>query len=425
MLSATLWRDPAGVSHSAMMHSACGTPTRSGVLPIRPSQMISSRSNPGLSVPIDVGSARGFRGGHCPNLQEPTSYPARRSEELIPIATALTGGTALAGPHLDPVDDAIVVIEGDRDRRRRARCRGRDPGGAEVVDLPRLNHRSRIHRRPRSHRFRRPADVLAGGVTTVRDLGWPPGRDPSAGRALPTADFDGPEVVPAGPMLTAPVAIRRGRRGLRAGRHARSMARATRASRRSLRTAEEGARDREGGAQPTGGPDASLRHAAAIVEAAAERELRVTGHIYGLDELHKALDAGMDELAHMLMSDEEIPDETIDRMVEPGMAVVPTLSMRFGHDRRGSDREPRTVPRGRGPSCTAPTSATKVRARASTARDRARCARRVTRRAEIVRAATIDAAGWLGLERPRFARGRQARRRRRPAGRAARRIDFT
>jgi imidazolonepropionase-like amidohydrolase len=82
------------------------------------------------------------------------------------------------------------------------------------------------------------------------------------------------------------------------------------------------------------GPTLDLPTLAAIVSAAHDRSLKVTGHVFGLEELHKALDAGMDELAHMLMSSEEIPDETIDRMVQADMCVVPTLSVRYGRDRR-------------------------------------------------------------------------------------------
>ena len=47
-------------------------------------------------------------------------------------------------------------------------------------------------------------------------------------------------------------------------------------------------------------------------------------------ELEKALEEGMDELAHMLMSPERISEELLTSMVEDGMAVVPTLSIFSG-----------------------------------------------------------------------------------------------
>jgi imidazolonepropionase-like amidohydrolase len=80
------------------------------------------------------------------------------------------------------------------------------------------------------------------------------------------------------------------------------------------------------------GPTLSAEVLGAVVRAAHARGLKVTGHVTGLHQLNKALDAGVDELAHMLMSNESIPDSTIERMVDEGMAVVPTLSCRFGSD---------------------------------------------------------------------------------------------
>ena len=72
---------------------------------------------------------------------------------------------------------------------------------------------------------------------------------------------------------------------------------------------------------PAVGPVLDASTLTAICEAAHEHDLQVTGHIYGLGELHKALEAGIDELAHMLMSPERIPDETLSRMVENGVTV--------------------------------------------------------------------------------------------------------
>ena len=64
------------------------------------------------------------------------------------------------------------------------------------------------------------------------------------------------------------------------------------------------------------GPTLPAAVVEAIVIAAHDHGARVTGHVHGLDELIKALDAGIDELAHMLMSDEAIPEEVISRLVE-------------------------------------------------------------------------------------------------------------
>src|SRR3712207_8677447 len=47
-------------------------------------------------------------------------------------------------------------------------------------------------------------EVLRRGVTTVRDLGWPPERIFDVARASASPSFDGPLVLAAGPILTAP-----------------------------------------------------------------------------------------------------------------------------------------------------------------------------------------------------------------------------
>ena len=49
-----------------------------------------------------------------------------------------------------------------------------------------------------------PAAVLAGGVTAVRDLAWPPERIFALADASEMPSFDGPLIKAAGPMLTAP-----------------------------------------------------------------------------------------------------------------------------------------------------------------------------------------------------------------------------
>jgi imidazolonepropionase-like amidohydrolase len=160
---------------------------------------------------------------------------------------------------------------------------------------------------------------------------------------------------------------------------------------------------------PPVGPTFDIETLGALVDAAHERGLKVTGHVYGLGELHKALDAGMDELAHMLMSDEVVPDDTIARMVEQDMTVVPTVSIRFGRDRQttienlarfraaggrvvyGTDLGNEGPLPGIDPLEVSAMSEAGYEPRA------------------IVRSATVDAARWLGLDdRGALAEGRLA-----------------
>lgn len=177
--------------------------------------------------------------------------------------------------------------------------------------------------------FYDPAVVLAGGVTTVRDLGWPPGDIARLVQASQVDGFDGPAIIAAGPMLTAPggypttAAWAPPHTGLEVtGAHE--------ARRMVDSVADQGFSIVKIALNPPVGPVLDAPTLTAIVDASHARGLRVTGHVYGLEQLHKALDAGVDELAHMLMSDEAIPRRTILRMVEAGMAVVPTLSVFSG-----------------------------------------------------------------------------------------------
>ena len=178
-----------------------------------------------------------------------------------------------------------------------------------------------------------PREVLLGGVTTVRDLAWPPDRIFPLVLRSRSADFDGPEVLAAGPMLTC------------LGGYPTRASWAPPGTARVVEDAEDGrqaARERrdEGAAivkvalNPAVGPTLTEEILRAICDEAHGLGLEVTGHVFGLEELDKALDCGMDELAHMLMSPEEIPDSTMARMVEQGMRVIPTLGIHRGKTRR-------------------------------------------------------------------------------------------
>lgn len=249
--------------------------------------------------------------------------------DAIPNAMAIVGATALVGDDLAVMSDATVVVT---DRVIGA-IGGRSdidvPEGAEVVDarggtlIPGFID-THVH-----IGFVEPHAVVAGGVTTVRDLGWPPARITALVSASRADDFAGPTILAAGPMLTAPggyptrAAWAPPGTGLEvAGPEA--------APGTVARVADAGAVVVKVALNPPVGPVLDAATLTAIVDAAHARGLKVTGHVYGLGELDKALEAGMDELAHMLMSDERIPGPILDRMVGAGMAIVPTLSIFAG-----------------------------------------------------------------------------------------------
>ncbi len=62
-----------------------------------------------------------------------------------------------------------------------------------------------------------------------------------------------------------------------------------------------------------------------LVKTAHERGKPVTAHVTSAHDLPPALDAGVDEIAHMVV--DELPNELVHRMVETGTRLVPTLEL--------------------------------------------------------------------------------------------------
>ena len=176
-----------------------------------------------------------------------------------------------------------------------------------------------------------PASVVSGGVTTARDLAWPPGEIwPLVERSRDEL-FDGPRLLAAGQMLTVAGGYPT-RAGWAPADTGRVVSDPDDAGHAVAEQARAGACVIKVALNEEVGPtfDQDVLHA--IVRAAHITGLRVTGHVTGMKDLSRALDAGVDELAHMLMSNERIPRKTIAQMVDHDMTVVPTLSCRFGGD---------------------------------------------------------------------------------------------
>jgi imidazolonepropionase-like amidohydrolase len=245
--------------------------------------------------------------------------------------TAITGATALLGPELRRVPGAIVVLEGGRICAAGRPPQVEAPPEAGVVRARGLTLLPGFIDAHVHIAFAEPYEVVSNGVTTARDLGWPPEHIWPLVHRSHARDFDGPLVVAAGQMLTAaggyPTRARWAPPGT--GRVVRD---AGDASVAVDEQANNGAVIIKVALNAHAGPTLDLDTVEAIVTAAHGRDLQVTGHVTGLTELRKALEAGLDELAHVLMSREAIPDDVIGRMVEQNMTVVPTLSIRYGED---------------------------------------------------------------------------------------------
>ena len=174
--------------------------------------------------------------------------------------------------------------------------------------------------------FYKPAEVLAGGLTSVRDLGWDPDEAFAWKAQSGKAPAWGPHTLVVGNMLTA------------AGGYpfqaswAPSTTAAVGTPEKVDELADRGADFIKVTLQP-GAPTLDKASLKAVVAQAHKRGLKVTAHVAGLPELDKALDCGVDELAHMVFDSSSIPDTTIARMVKRGVVVIPTLRVNPSQER--------------------------------------------------------------------------------------------
>ncbi len=154
-----------------------------------------------------------------------------------------------------------------------------------------------------------PAAVLLGGVTAVRDLGWPAERIFGLAEASELVTYNGPLIRAAGPFLTAPggypVRESYAPRG-----YAREVDGPEPASAAVAELAAQGAAAIKVSLNAEEGPTPSDSALAEICRAASEAGIPVTAHAEGEGQVERALGAGVDELAHAPFS-ERLPDQVL------------------------------------------------------------------------------------------------------------------
>src|SRR6266545_2595679 len=208
--------------------------------------------------------------------------------------------------------------------------------------------------------FYPPAAVLRGGVTSVRDLGWPAGRLEALRRGAERSPTSSPRLLAAGQMVTSPGGYPSSAAWAPPGT-AVEVEGTEQAAAAVAELAAAGASVIKVALDPTrGAPTLPAPTLAAVVAAAAERRLDVTAHVAGPAEVAKALDAGVTELAHWPFGEE--PRGDLIRRMAASMTVVPTLHIDPSPARRRGVRA-FVAAGGRG---TAPTSATRDRRPRST-----------------------------------------------------------
>ena len=247
-------------------------------------------------------------------------------------ATALTGATAIDGTGAEPIHDAVVIVRGGRIAAVGPAGEIAIPSGAQIVDLDGCTvlpgfFNAHVHRAYDDAALRRWAGA---GVTTVRDLG---GNADELSRFLAarSASPQAARLVAAGPLITAVGGYPVAQWGLDST--ALQVATVDEAVAGVDDLLERGAgvikialergdiwRPRERF------PVLSSEQARAIVAVAHERGTVVSAHITSWADVELALDAGVDDIAHMA-GDSEIPDEVIAKVADAGIVWVPTLEL--------------------------------------------------------------------------------------------------
>lgn len=178
--------------------------------------------------------------------------------------------------------------------------------------------------------FHHPAEVLAGGVTTVRDLGWPAGRLAAlrraavdAGSQRPGSEPASPRLLAAGQIVTVPGGYPTHAVWAPPGT-ARTVAKAGDAAQAVAELDAAGAAVVKVALDERVGPTLPAATLQAVVAAAAARGLSVTAHVAGVRQVEKALDAGVMELAHWPFTERAMPD-ALARRLAGAVTVVPTL----------------------------------------------------------------------------------------------------
>lgn len=169
-----------------------------------------------------------------------------------------------------------------------------------------------------------PGAVLAGGVTAVRDLGWPSDEIFAMADASELPTFTGPLVRAAGPMLTG-VGGYPTRSGWAPAGTGREVASPEEAESAVAALAARGAAAIKVALNAAAGPTLGDAELAAIVAAATARGLPVTAHCEGPGQVERALGAGVAELAHTPWT-ERLPDALVPALAAT-TRIVSTLDI--------------------------------------------------------------------------------------------------
>jgi imidazolonepropionase-like amidohydrolase len=271
-------------------------------------------------------------------IPQDTPAIAPRDEEMIrPTAVfevdsgqvlALVNGTLIDGTGADPLPNVAVVIQGGRILAVGPESEVGIPDRARVIDvqgatiLPGFIN-AHVHQGFDGQKL---AAWAQGGVTTVRDLGAYPADDLFDRRDALLRDNRYARLVAAGPIVTVPD----GYPIVPWGAKALTVSSPEDAASKTGQLLDAGADVIKialdsGAIFNTDIPVLTAEEAAAIVQVAHGRGTLVSAHVTTTQDLRRALDAGVDDMAHMVT--DFLPAHRIQAMLEGDVYWVPTLEL--------------------------------------------------------------------------------------------------
>ncbi len=248
---------------------------------------------------------------------------------LFPGNLVLLNGTLIDGTGADPVTNAAIVIENELITAVGKLSEMNLPSDAEIIDvngstiLPGFFN-THVHDGFNASNLKTWAQ---SGVTTVRDLGAILQTNLFAYRDQLLKDPKNARLVAAGPMLTAPqgypIAIFN-------SPVAFELFSVQDARQKVAKLFDDGAdiiklTIENGALWNQKVPYLSHEAAYEVVKVTHECGSKVTVHITVSQDLERALNAGVDEIAHMAV--DTVPDKLIERMVNENVYWVPTLEL--------------------------------------------------------------------------------------------------
>ncbi len=255
--------------------------------------------------------------------------PARVEPQPPESNLVLAHGTLVDGTGADPIRDSVLVISQGAIESAGSAIGTSVPPDAQVVDvsgctvLPGFIN-AHVHSSYDEATLRAWA---RGGVTTIRDLGADPARPLFALRDELGRNPQSARLVAAGPLVTVP-------NGYPivpwSSRSALPVLSPQDAREKVGQLLDDGAEIvkiavESGASFSLTIPVLSRDEIAAIVAVAHERGTRTTAHVLTSDDLARALNGGVDELAHMVC--DQPSDALMERAVAMGVLWVPTLEL--------------------------------------------------------------------------------------------------